>query len=150
MNKIEYKDFLAQYTGVYPPGYCQHLINEFERLTSSGAGSTRKQSEDIDKHFKDDVQLPLSMGHHLLLPFMDKNPIEGFFSGLQECFENYSSHYSILKNGNMKLSSIKYYYMIRRLENLLIKLRLIDYFQRQFSIFLLQIICLFWRGELYI
>ena len=107
MNKIEYKDFIVQYTSVYPPGYCQHLINEFERMTSICAGLTRKQSENADRHIKDDMQVNFSIGYHTLLPFMDKDPIEEFFSGLQECFENYSSHYSILKNGNIRATAMK-------------------------------------------
>ena len=83
MNKVEYKDFIAQYTDVYPPGYCQHLINEFERLVNTGAGFTRKQTDNTDKHHKDDLQLQLSVGYHRMLPHTDKDPIEIFFSGLQ-------------------------------------------------------------------
>ena len=107
MNKVEYKDFIAQYTDVYPPGYCQHLINEFERLVNTGAGFTRKQTDNTDKHHKDDLQLQLSVGYHRMLPHTDKDPIEIFFSGLQECFDNYSSFYSILRSVNIKGTAMK-------------------------------------------
>lgn len=44
--KAEYQDFIAIYHDVYPEGYCQHLVNEFERLISIGVGHDRQTSHD--------------------------------------------------------------------------------------------------------
>jgi hypothetical protein len=55
------EDFIKMYHGVYPDGYCQHLINEFERLTQSGAGCNRQNGEGAARHAKDDMQLGLNI-----------------------------------------------------------------------------------------
>ena len=80
--KAEYKDFIAIYRGVYPDGYCQHLINEFERLVVSGAGSNRQQSEGALKHNKNDMQLGLNFGVHNVQDFNGTCTTNLFFEGL--------------------------------------------------------------------
>ena len=37
MQHKEYRDFIGLYEGVYPDGYCRHMIDEFERLSNTGA-----------------------------------------------------------------------------------------------------------------
>jgi hypothetical protein len=104
---IVHKNFIAQYTGVYQNGYCQHLIDEFERLSKGGAGSNRQQSEKAHRHNKDDMQLSMDIGVHNTLAFQDKDPVDTFFAGLQECYEEYTGRYSVLKHENIKATTMK-------------------------------------------
>jgi hypothetical protein len=105
---IEYKDFIGFYRGVYPKGYCQHLIAEFERLANNGAGSNRQQSEGALKHRKDDHQILLDIKNHGALAFQEKNAVDVFFDGLQMCYEDYTGKYSVLKNnGNIRGTTMK-------------------------------------------
>jgi hypothetical protein len=104
---IVHKDFIAQYVGLFPNGYCQHLIDEFERLTKGGAGSSRQKSENALKHNKDDLQLSMDIGVHNMLAFKDKDPIDAFFEGLQDCYNEYTDCYSVLKHGSIKGTTMK-------------------------------------------
>lgn len=103
----EYKDFIAVYRDVYPPGYCQHLINEFERLTESGAGTNRQQGNYAPKHHKNDLQLFLNFGVHTVGPFNGQAATKLFFDGLQTCFEFYSEQYSYLREGKIRATAMK-------------------------------------------
>lgn len=101
------EDFIKMYHGVYPDGYCQHLINEFERLTQSGAGNNRQNSEGAARHTKDDIQLGLNMGVHTVAPFEDKSAVDMFFKGLQACYEDYAGQFSVLKDGRIRGTYMK-------------------------------------------
>jgi hypothetical protein len=119
--KVEHKNFIGFYKNVYPEGYCQHLIKEFERLEKSGAGSNRQRSEGASKHIKDDFQIGINLRNHRLEPFewteKQENNIENklymdsvelFFNGLQRCYDEYSEKYSILlENGSIRASAMK-------------------------------------------
>jgi hypothetical protein len=102
-----YKDFIATYTNVFPDGYCEHLISEFERLVHGGAGKDRQSSEGIDRHQKDDMQLGLNIKVHNALQFNNKDTVDIFFDGLQQCYEAYTGNYSVLKNGKIRASTMK-------------------------------------------
>mgnify|MGYP001103971689 CR=1 FL=1 len=52
--KAEYKDFIGVFSDVYPDGFCAHLIAEFERNRTLGAGTDRQNGEGADKHVKKD------------------------------------------------------------------------------------------------
>lgn len=107
MNK-EIFEHIALYKDVYPEGYCQHLISEFDRLESGGAGSNRQQSEDAFRHVKDDYQLFINMRSHSMLSFQDKDPAGLFFDGLQRCYDDYTEKFSVLKsNGNIRATCMK-------------------------------------------
>jgi len=103
----EYKDFIGIYKNVYPEGYCDHLISEFERLVSSGAGRNRQNSENALKHKKNDMQLGLNLGVHSAAGFCDQSSEEIFFKGLQRCFEQYSEKYSVLKDQKINATAMK-------------------------------------------
>ena len=103
----EYRDFIGIYRNVYPDGYCEHLISEFERLVNSGAGSNRQRSEKALKHEKNDMQLGLNFGTHSVAAFSDHSPEEIFFKGLQRCFDEYSEQYSILKQEKLTATHMK-------------------------------------------
>jgi hypothetical protein len=105
--KVEHKDFIATYTGVYPDGYCRHLINEFERLANNGAGSNRQVSENALTHIKNDYQIMVNIGVHGVTSFEDKDSVNMFFSGLQECYEDYTNNFSVLKNSKIRGTVMK-------------------------------------------
>lgn len=108
MNDVEHKGFIGFYRNLYPTGYCEHLINEFNRLEKDGVGSNRQRSENAPKHMKDDYQIIANMPNHDLFLFNDKNPCDLFFDGLQACYDEYSERYSILRNtGRVRASIMK-------------------------------------------
>lgn len=102
-----YKDFIATYTDVFPEKYCEHLISEFERLVTGGAGINRQNGEGADRHQKDDMQLGLNIKVHNTLQFNNKDTVDVFFDGLQQCYEAYTNNYSVLKNGKIRASTMK-------------------------------------------
>ena len=105
---IEYKDFIGFYRGVYPDGYCQHLIDQFEILESKGAGTNRQNGEGALKHHKDDHQIYLNAKSHDLDKFNGERCSDIFFNGLQNCYEEYTNLYSVLKeNGSIRGTAMK-------------------------------------------
>lgn len=105
--KIEYKDFIGFYKDVYPEGYCQHLIKEFNKLQEDGVGSNRQRSENAPRHGKDDYQIGISMREHTLKMFGEHDPCSMFFDGLQHCFNEYTTEYSVLKDNPIRASVMK-------------------------------------------
>jgi hypothetical protein len=103
----EYKDFIAIYRDVYPEGYCQHLIKEFERLVESGAGVNRQRGEGAPKHRKNDMQLGLNFGVHTAAEFNGTPATRMFFDGLQQCYDHYTEEFSSLKDGNIRATAMK-------------------------------------------
>jgi hypothetical protein len=97
----EYKDFIAIYKNVYPDGYCQHLINEFERLTQTGAGHNRQQEMYSHKHEKNDMQLGLNFGLYTAGSFGNRASTSVFFEGLQRCYNHYTEQFSPLREGKI-------------------------------------------------
>lgn len=105
---IEHKDFVGIYRDLYPAGYCEHLVSEFNRLEKNGVGSNRQRSENAHKHIKDDHQIGIEMKNHSLLWFQDKDPCSLFFDGLQACYDDYTAKYSVLRDaGNIRASTMK-------------------------------------------
>lgn len=103
----EYKDFIAIYRDVYPEGYCQHLIKEFDRLVESGAGYNRQRGEGAPKHSKNDMQLELNFGVHTAASFNGTAASRVFFDGLQRCYDAYTEQYSLLKEGKITGTAMK-------------------------------------------
>ena len=104
---IEHKDFIGLYRGVYPEGYCQHLINEFERLIESGAGNNRQKAEGVSKHRKNDMNLGLNFGV-LNAAYFNGVPAERvFFDGLQKCYDTYTEEFSVLREGTIHGTAMK-------------------------------------------
>jgi len=103
----EYKDFIALYRGVYPDGYCQHLINEFERLVESGAGTNRQRGEGAPKHRKNDMQLGLNFAMHTAADFNGNQATRVFFDGLQQCYDQYTEQFSVLKTDSIRGTAMK-------------------------------------------
>ena len=108
MRTENIQNFITLYRDVYPEGYCEHLISEFNRLESESVGGNRQQTENTDKHIKDDYSIVLNPRNHNLFPFGDDDPVKIFFGGLQDCYDEYSKTYSILHaNGNLRATAMK-------------------------------------------
>lgn len=105
--KIEYKDFIGVFSDVYPDGFCQHLISEFDRNQNLGAGTDRQNGEGASKHIKNDYQIFCNGKNINFEPFQDKNTVDLFFDGLQACFGNYSNEYSAIKDGRINCNNMK-------------------------------------------
>ena len=43
--KSEYKDFIGVFSDVFPKGFCEHLIAEFDRNQQLGAGTNRQNGD---------------------------------------------------------------------------------------------------------
>lgn len=104
---FEYKEFIGIYRDVYPENYCQHLINEFERLVDSGAGVNRQRGEGAPKHRKNDMQLNLNFGVHTAADFNGARATDVFFNGLQQCYDQYTDQFSVLKDGSIHGTAMK-------------------------------------------
>ena len=88
--KSKYVDFVGMYENVFPEGYCEHMINEFENKILCGHCSNRKTAENSPKYKKDDELYFLNIRPHLYDNFGDRCNVEVFFEGLQNCFDEYS------------------------------------------------------------
>ena len=105
--KIEYKDFIGVFSNVYPEGFCEHLISEFERNQTLGAGTDRQNGEGAYKHVKNDYQI-FSNGKNVnFKSFGDKDTVDVFFTGLQHCFEAYANEFSVLKALKINCNNMK-------------------------------------------
>lgn len=102
-----HEDFIRLYSDLYPEGYCEHLIAEFERLTQTGAGTNRQDGEGVPRHRKNDLQFSFNMGVHTPAPFGDKPAIDMFFKGLQICYDQYATEFSTLKDGRVSGTAMK-------------------------------------------
>lgn len=104
---VDIKDFIGVYSNVYPAGYCQHLISEFDRLQEQGVSLTRKEFENAHKHHKDDAQIFMNMRPADVGMFDNKPAQTVFFNGLQQCFEHYADQFSVLRDGNLRCTAMK-------------------------------------------
>lgn len=103
----EYKNFIAIYRDVYPEGYCQHLISQFDLLESNGIGVNRLKGENSKRHVKNDYQIGLSLKGHNTENFNGDSVTSIFFDGLQKCYEEYTSNFSVLTDGKIRASIMK-------------------------------------------
>lgn len=104
---VEYKNFIGIYKNVYPEGYCRHLISEFDRMETAGAGANRIQSEGAKRHQKNDYQLNMSLKGHDVFSFNGESPVNMFFDGLQRCYDEYTSVFSTLSHSQIRATSMK-------------------------------------------
>lgn len=103
----KYTNFIGMYQDVYPEGFCDHMINEFNNKLIAGHCSNRKKFENVSKFVKDDQFCFLNIRPHLSDSFGNRNNLEVFFSGLQECFDDYVSEYDILSDTDIYCSEAK-------------------------------------------
>jgi len=103
----QYTNFIGMYQDVFPDGFCNHLINEFERLLVSGACSNRQNSENAPKTSKEDYHYFLNFKFNSITPFNEKESVGIFLEGLQKCFDEYVNEYDILKERTLRSTVIK-------------------------------------------
>lgn len=103
----EYKDFIGVFSDVYPEGFCEHLVEEFERNKAMGIGVDRQAGEGSQKHFKDDYQIFANGKNIAFEPFNERKTVDVFFDGLQSCFSEYSKEFSALKEIKITCSNMK-------------------------------------------
>lgn len=95
--EVDFKNFIGIFNNVYPEGYCQHIVKEFDRLAELGVGHNRQQGRyATTKHRKDDYAMEFSLVDSPIYSFEDRNIVSTFFDGLQECYNEYTEKYSIL------------------------------------------------------
>jgi hypothetical protein len=102
-----YENFVGIYDNVYPDGYCQHLIAEFDRLEKESVGANRIKSENANKHKKDDYQISINGKNLWMPPFQECNTTDVFFEGLQKCYDAYTDKFSVLKEGKIRGDTMK-------------------------------------------
>jgi hypothetical protein len=95
------------YQNVFPDGFCNHVINEFERLLISGACSNRQDVENITKTRKEDHHYFMNIKSNPMDNFNGASVVDIFSQGLQRCFDNYVSEYDILKDYNLRSTCLK-------------------------------------------
>lgn len=95
---FEHKDFIGIYSGVFQEGFCDHLINEFERNHNLGAGANRQNSEGANRHIKNDYQIFCNGKNINFEQFHGEDTQDIFFKGLQNCFDQYTKEFSTLRD----------------------------------------------------
>jgi len=105
--KSEYTDFIGVFSRVFPEGFCEHLITEFDRNQNLGAGTNRQNGENSPKHEKNDYHIFCNGKNINFESFEGKNTLDMFFDGLQKCFEQYSNEYSVIKNIEINCNQMK-------------------------------------------
>lgn len=100
-------DFIGMYENVFPDGFCGHLISEFERYLTSGSCGNRQDSEGAKKTSKHDNFYFLNLKNHVFSDFNNVPTIDIFMNSLQNCFDEYENQYDILKDLNLKCTSVK-------------------------------------------
>jgi Rps23 Pro-64 3,4-dihydroxylase Tpa1-like proline 4-hydroxylase len=102
---VEYKDFIGIFEDVYPEGFCEYVIKEFERIKETGAGWNRQNTEGVSRLHKADHALNIL--NHAAPNFGEDRMEDVFFGGLQKCFESYSETFSQLKNVEVRGTYMK-------------------------------------------
>lgn len=105
--EIRYNNFIGMYDGVFPEFYCSHMISEFERVRENGHCRNRKNSENAKKTQKDDEFYFLNLKNHNLSDFNNQSTLSVFWEGLQTCFDDYTEEYDVLKDCDLKCTSVK-------------------------------------------
>lgn len=103
----KYNNFIGMYENIFPDYFCQHLIDEFERFKKNGSCGNRQDSENVKKFIKQDEFLFFNLKNHNPTTFQDQNCLDIFWKGLQSCFNDYVEEYDILKDVDLRCTSIK-------------------------------------------
>ena len=105
--KKEYDNFIGIFTDVYDEGFCQHLISEFERNKTLGAGTNRQDGEGAQKTIKDDYHIFFNGKNLQFEDFLGFRTIDFFYAGLQKCFDNYAREYPGLESEDINCRTMK-------------------------------------------
>jgi len=105
--KATYNQFIGMYHQVFPDYFCQHIIDEFEKFNKFGIVHNRQETENSPKHNKQDLFCFLNFKNHSLSSFRNRDANRVFWEGLQECFNDYVDEYDILKDLDIRCTSVK-------------------------------------------
>ena len=100
------ENFIGVFDNVYEEGFCNHLIQEFNRLEEDKVGFSRLD-EGAQKHVKDDYHIYVNLMNEGIKSFGDKNSKDLFFNGLQRCYDEYVKKFSVLSTCKLHCSNIK-------------------------------------------
>jgi hypothetical protein len=103
----EEDNFVGVFRDVYPEGYCEHIIQQFDKLEANAIGHNRRQSENAPAHSKNDHQICFGATHHNLEDFGGEIATRVFFQGLQRCYDEYVKDYSVLLDSKISCSVMK-------------------------------------------
>ena len=119
---IENNTLIEQHIGIYDlayePEYCQHIIDEFTRLSSMGACQERHEYdpchvlEKSDSCFEASFDNTVEATNHTLAPYTDRDgtehlPREYFWQKLQQCLNIYTARYPDLGSKRIKTTTMK-------------------------------------------
>ena len=104
--KAEYKDFIGVFSDVYPKGFCEHFIADFERQYRQGVGNYRSNSGSL-KHLQDDYEIFVNGNNIDFQKFNGEDTRHILMQGLQQCFDAYSKEFSTLQNIAIRTNFIK-------------------------------------------
>ena len=108
MKLVKSIDFISMYDDIYPAGFCDHMILEFDRIFDLGVGTNRQKGEKASKTRKEDDHFDiLNIRNHKARPFNGEDSLEILLAGLQDCFVEYSSEFDILKDIPLNCTSAK-------------------------------------------
>lgn len=102
-----YQDFIGMYDNVFPDGFCDFMIKEYEKLENSGYCRTRKQSEGAAKTWKNDTFYFVDLDCHNLSEFNGVLPSRIIYNTLQKYFDEYVDNYDILRDVDLRCNVIK-------------------------------------------
>lgn len=103
----EDNNFVGVFRDVYPEGFCEHLIQEFDALEANSIGQNRQQSDDVHAHCKNDYQICFNAMHNDLQNFNGERASRMFFQGLQRCYDIYAENYSVLLDTRISCANMK-------------------------------------------
>ena len=103
----KYNNFIGMYHDVFPDGFCNHLIDEFERLLVSGACGNRQTYENALKTAKDDYHYFMNIKSNPMDFFNNESVVDVFVNGLQKCFNDYVNEYDILRDYDLRCTHLK-------------------------------------------
>tara|TARA_B100000902_G_scaffold359335_1_gene375037 strand:- start:36 stop:635 length:600 start_codon:yes stop_codon:yes gene_type:complete len=104
-----YHNHIGFYQNIFPQGFCSHLITEFDTLCSYGRVCNRQDDEKASKINKEDQYTFIDYTNHRsqIGDFNDTYSFDIISNALQNCFDLYTTEYSILQNVNLNCSVYK-------------------------------------------
>jgi hypothetical protein len=106
--KCSYIDSIGMYENIFPEGFCQHVIKEFDKFHERGYCGTRRD-ENALKYNKDDSFLFMTVNNHPeeLENFNGFDLKFAIHEGLQACFDDYIEKFDMLKMVDLRSSIVK-------------------------------------------
>jgi hypothetical protein len=104
---VEYNDFVGVYRNALPVGYCEHIMEDFERLDSQGSCNDRQKTEGASRTRKDDTSIHYNPQAFPFLPWEGNSAVYVFHHHLQKCFDHYIDRFAQLKDARIVSKDFK-------------------------------------------